>query len=103
MLTRKTFLRLKAASIGFDVTLRKKQLMSLHWLFKDQLHESSEKYGCCGLDELKPFGLIHNEFSGSELMISRTGFTGDLGYELWISPDKAIELWDSFEATKNTE
>ena len=35
-------------------------------------------------------------------MISRTGFTGDLGYELWVSPDKAIELWDAlFEAGKH--
>ena len=58
--------------------------------------------GVSGLDELKPFGLIHNEFSGAELMISRTGFTGDLGYELWVSPDKAIELWDAlFEAGKH--
>ena len=27
-------------------------------------------------------------------MISRTGFTGDLGYELWTSPEKALDLWD---------
>ena len=27
-------------------------------------------------------------------MISRTGFTGDLGYELWIDPDHAEFLWD---------
>ncbi len=32
-------------------------------------------------------------------MVSRTGFTGDLGYELWIAPDKAELLWDRlFEA-----
>ena len=28
-------------------------------------------------------------------MVSRTGFTGDLGYELWIRPDLAVELWDA--------
>ena len=33
------------------------------------------------------------------LTISRTGFTGDLGYELWTTPDRALELWDLlFEA-----
>jgi aminomethyltransferase len=26
--------------------------------------------------------------------ISRTGFTGDLGYELWTTPDQALPLWD---------
>ena len=32
-------------------------------------------------------------------MVSRTGFTGDLGYEVWTTPDKAIDLWDAlFEA-----
>jgi len=51
------------------------------------------------LRELKPFGLTHVDFAGEELMISRTGFTGDLGYELWISPAKAEALWDAlFEA-----
>jgi aminomethyltransferase len=27
-------------------------------------------------------------------MVSRTGFTGDLGYELWIDPELAVSLWD---------
>ena len=54
-----------------------------------------------GLDELKVFGLLHCDFEGSELMVSRTGFTGDLGYELWIEPSKAEALWDAlFEAGK---
>jgi aminomethyltransferase len=28
------------------------------------------------------------------VFVSRTGYTGDLGYELWIEPDYAGELWD---------
>ena len=28
-------------------------------------------------------------------MVSRTGFTGDLGYELWIKPELALDLWDA--------
>ena len=35
---------------------------------------------------------------GSEMCIrdrSRTGFTGDLGYELWIEPNLALGLWDA--------
>ena len=59
------------------------------------------KMGLNGLEELKPFGLMHFEFDGAELMVSRTGFTGDLGYELWIDPEKAELLWDAlFEAGK---
>lgn len=54
-----------------------------------------------GLEEvatLKPFGIIHLPFNGSSLMISRTGFTGDLGYELWIEPSQALPLWDALYA-----
>jgi aminomethyltransferase len=58
--------------------------------------------GLDGIENLKPFGLTNFDFHGSDLMISRTGFTGDLGYELWITPDKAIELWDAlFDAGKH--
>ena len=58
--------------------------------------------GLEGLGQLKPFGLTHFDFQGTELMVSRTGFTADLGYELWIDPDKALDLWDAlFEAGKD--
>jgi aminomethyltransferase len=57
--------------------------------------------GLDGIENLRPFGLTTFDFQGTELMVSRTGFTGDLGYELWLSPDKAIELWDAlFDAGK---
>lgn len=55
--------------------------------------------GLTGIENLKPFGMVNFDFEGEQLMVSRTGFTGDLGYELWISPDKAEALWDRlFEA-----
>jgi aminomethyltransferase len=55
--------------------------------------------GLAGLEQLKPFGLTTFPFEGETLTVSRTGFTGDLGYELWIAPDKAELLWDRlFEA-----
>jgi aminomethyltransferase len=48
------------------------------------------RMGIKGLGELKPFGLMHVDFDGFELTVSRTGFTGDLGYELWITGIRAI-------------
>ncbi len=57
--------------------------------------------GLAGLEQLKPFGLTTFPFEGATLTVSRTGFTGDLGYELWIAPDRAEALWDRlFEAGK---
>jgi aminomethyltransferase len=30
--------------------------------------------------------------------VSRTGYTGDLGYELWVEADRATDLWDALTA-----
>ncbi len=53
-----------------------------------------KRLGLDGVDALRPFDLAEFDFSGAKLMVSRTGFTGDLGYELWVSPDQAELLWD---------
>jgi aminomethyltransferase len=51
------------------------------------------------IDTLKPFRMAEFPLGAGRLMISRTGFTGDLGYELWTTPDLALTLWDRlFEA-----
>ncbi len=50
--------------------------------------------GLEGVENLKPFGLTYFDFEGTTLMVSRTGFTGDLGYELWVEPEYAEVLWD---------
>lgn len=58
--------------------------------------------GLDGIENLKPFGINTYTFAGSQLMVSRTGFTGDLGYELWVEPNKAEILWDTlFSAGEN--
>ena len=33
--------------------------------------------------------------AGIPVDISRTGYTGDLGYELWVAADQAVDLWDA--------
>jgi aminomethyltransferase len=48
-----------------------------------------------GIEELKPNRIGHFELGGRPLMVSRTGFTGDLGYELWVAPADAAMLWDA--------
>jgi aminomethyltransferase len=53
-----------------------------------------KKMGLTGIDEAKPFDIRFFPFHGEQLMVSRTGFTGDLGYELWIPRDLALQMWD---------
>jgi aminomethyltransferase len=51
-----------------------------------------------GIETAKPFNIMHFPFHGQDLMVSRTGFTGDLGYELWVPPGVALQLWDALYA-----
>jgi aminomethyltransferase len=44
---------------------------------------------------LKYFRLTHGHIAGFPVTITRTGYTGDLGYELWVSPRHAENLWDA--------
>jgi aminomethyltransferase len=53
--------------------------------------------GMTGIETLKPFEMRDFPFEGRTIMISRTGFTGDLGYELWGTPDQALPLWDALQ------
>jgi aminomethyltransferase len=50
--------------------------------------------GLAGVENLKMFEMGHFLLGELPLMVSRTGFTGDLGYELWVGSDGAVELWD---------
>jgi aminomethyltransferase len=45
--------------------------------------------------DLKYFRLVQTELFGIPVSVSRTGYTGDLGYEIWLSTDKALPLWDA--------
>ncbi len=54
----------------------------------------TKSHGFTGIENAKPFEIMEFSYLDTTIMISRTGFTGDLGYELWIKPDKAIAMWD---------
>jgi len=39
------------------------------------------------------FGFRHMNLLGTEAVVSRTGYTGELGYELYLASDRVVELW----------
>ncbi|MGQ0383851.1 MAG: aminomethyltransferase family protein [Gammaproteobacteria bacterium] len=94
---------------------------NLRWLRRNtygmdvQLEEVSEQLGALALqgplsravlnavardavDGLKYFRMMDNRIAGVEIQISRTGYTGDLGYELWIPAEGALAVWDALTA-----
>src|SRR5262245_26619449 len=48
-----------------------------------------------GVDRLKYFRVLSTRIAGIPVDISRTGYTGDLGFEIWVEADKAESLWDA--------
>ena len=58
--------------------------------------------GLVGVERLKPFEIGTFEVEGITITVSRTGFTGDLGYELWMEPAQAERIWDILMAAGHT-
>jgi aminomethyltransferase len=44
---------------------------------------------------LKYFRMTRGRIAGVPVEISRTGYTGDLGFEIWIPWDRAVDVWDA--------
>ena len=47
------------------------------------------------LANLKYFRVTSGSIAGVPVDISRTGYTGDLGYEVWIPAEHAVKVWDA--------
>ena len=50
------------------------------------------------IEALKYFRVTSGKIGGVPVEISRTGYTGDLGYEVWMSWDSATRVWDALVA-----
>ena len=47
------------------------------------------------IDSLKYFRVTSGEIAGVAVDVSRTGYTGDLGYEIWMPAKDAVRVWDA--------
>jgi aminomethyltransferase len=47
------------------------------------------------LGGLKYFRLTATKLRGVPVTISRTGYTGDLGFEIWLDAEHALAVWDA--------
>ncbi len=50
------------------------------------------------LDTLGFFHTTKARLAGIDVQISRTGYTGDLGYEVWVDREHALAVWDAIMA-----
>jgi len=47
------------------------------------------------IENLKYFRVTKGIVAGVPVEISRTGYTGDLGYEIWVQAEQALRVWDA--------
>jgi len=45
--------------------------------------------------DVRYYGHRRTEVGGVEVSVTRTGYTGDLGYEIWVPAEAAVEVWDA--------
>jgi aminomethyltransferase len=99
---------LRASAIGFDVEIRDitEEIAALAVQGPTSC-KLLRAVGLEGVQNLKPFehgsfGLPNRSGAPLPLLVSRTGFTGDLGYELWMSPADAEPVWDALMGIGST-
>jgi len=54
------------------------------------------------LDQIKYYHFSHGSVDGVEGIISRTGYTGEDGFEVYAAADRAEQLWNKILDTGNT-
>lgn len=73
-------------------------------LFDDDLHDMSLQgpkavdilaQDVPGIRDLAYFGLMQTRLYGKDVMISRTGYTGERGYEIFCRAKDAVHIWDN--------
>jgi aminomethyltransferase len=80
---------------GFDVALQDVSDTTAALALQGPLARAVlENAGASSIAAIPWFGLSHAGFGDLRVTITRTGYTGDLGYELWVDADRAVELWD---------
>ena len=54
-----------------------------------------EKYFDINLDDLGFFSFVQTKIFGKDCLLSRTGYTGELGFELYIDAETSVQIWDA--------
>ncbi len=92
------WLQLNSRGLDVDIEDRTDALAALALqgpLARDVLEATAQT----SLTELRYFSHRALTIAGVNLDVSRTGYTGDLGYELWIPVEDALAVWDALVET----
>ena len=84
---------------GFDIELRDvSDLMAALAIQGPASRDALAEVAGEGVRDLGFFGITPAQIDGIDVQISRTGYTGDLGYEVWLRSREALPVWDAVMA-----
>lgn len=90
---------LQAVGRGFDVRIEDSSAslgaLALQGPTARDVLRAATDGGTADLDKLKFFGVTRAAIHQIPVWISRTGYTGDLGYEVWVERGEALAVWDA--------
>ena len=99
-----TWMVVHGTGIGMEQLTSVAAAKNVAVLFDDDLHDMSLQ-GPVSVDllakeipairDLAYFGIMQTRLFGRDVMISRTGYTGERGYEIFCRAKDATHLWDS--------
>lgn len=86
---------LERHSRGFDVAVADTSESTAALAIQGPTSRAVLESATGSMPELRFFGIAPARIAGVGVEISRTGYTGDLGYEVWMPADEAIAVWDA--------
>ncbi|MCH7963091.1 MAG: aminomethyl transferase family protein [Bacteroidetes bacterium] len=88
---------------GYDVELKEISEQIAGLALQGPTSRDILKHVCdADLDDFKFFSTRLARADGYDIYVSRTGYTGDLGYEIWVENKHALKIWDAIiSAGKN--
>ncbi|QNO36804.1 glycine cleavage system aminomethyltransferase GcvT [Protaetiibacter sp. SSC-01] len=94
---------LRERASGFDCVVEDESddvaLVALQGPRAEEILREVEGFDIPGLDGLRYYRAITGDFRGHEVLVARTGYTGEDGFEFFLSPDAAPELWEALAET----
>src|SRR3954468_8173565 len=74
-------------------------LIALQGPIAEEILRNVDGFDLPGLDDLKYYRSIAADFRGHPVLVARTGYTGEDGFEFYLAPERAAELWEALIET----
>ncbi len=102
--TDKDFAWISQLAAGFDVKLENVSARTAQLALQGPLAEGIlQRISDTDLTQIKYYWFTNGKVAGIECLISRTGYTGEDGFELYCTPESAVTLWDEILSAGRAE